>query len=136
MCELALLVTSIAVVIYLIRVGAIQSGLSVQCISTCIYIRSKLGSYHALFRDGSHSGTDGSVVDWYSKEGFNFLLWYYQRERPLWRICLRWIKRPLFALRILSDSNETTYGATCVFYCINQDTQLQQIRWNYANEFE
>ena len=32
----------------------------------CIYIHSKLDSYHALFRDGSHSGTDVCVVDWFS----------------------------------------------------------------------
>ena len=32
---------------------------------TCIYIRSNLGSYHALFRDGSDSGTDVCVVDWF-----------------------------------------------------------------------
>ena len=50
-----------------IRIGGIQSGLSVQWILlTCIYIRSKLGSYHALFWDGSHSGTDVCVVDWFS----------------------------------------------------------------------
>ena len=33
---------------------------------TCIYIRSNVGSYHALFRDGSHSGTDVYVIDWFS----------------------------------------------------------------------
>ena len=32
----------------------------------CIYILSNLVSYHALFRDGSHSGTDVCVVDWFS----------------------------------------------------------------------
>ena len=32
----------------------------------CIYIHLKLDSFHALFRDGSHSGTDVCVVDWFS----------------------------------------------------------------------
>ena len=51
MCELTLPVASSAV----------------HCILlTCIYERSKLGSYHALFRDGSHSGKDVCVVDSFS----------------------------------------------------------------------
>ena len=64
-CELTLLVTSIAVVtVYFIRVGEIQTGLSVHCIFfTCI---SKLDSHHALFWGGSRSGIDVSVVDWFS----------------------------------------------------------------------
>ena len=33
---------------------------------TCIYIRSKLDLYCALFRDGSHSETNVCVVDWFS----------------------------------------------------------------------
>ena len=33
---------------------------------TRIYIRSNLGSYHALFWDESHSGIDICVVDWFS----------------------------------------------------------------------
>ena len=41
--------------LYVIRVGGIQSGLSVECIfMTCIYIRSKFGSYNAQFWDGLH----------------------------------------------------------------------------------
>ena len=42
-------------------------------------------------------------------------------------------------VKFLSDNNETTYGAACVFHCINQlnqDKHLQQIQWDYANVFE
>ena len=61
MCELTLLVTSITVVIFY------QGWRNPEwTVLTCIYIRSKLGSYHALFRDMSHSRTDVCMVDWFS----------------------------------------------------------------------
>ena len=65
MCELTLLVTSIAVVIsYQGWRNPEWTKWSVHSF-TCIYIRSTLGSHHALFRDGSLSGTDVGVVDWF-----------------------------------------------------------------------
>ena len=59
MCDLTLLVTSIAVVIFY-KSWTKCSMHNFACIC------SKLGSYHALIRDGSHSGTDVCVVDWLS----------------------------------------------------------------------
>jgi len=67
-CELTFLVTSIAVVIFYQGWRNPEwTKCSVHYID--MYLDTfKLGSYHALFWDGLHFGTDVFVVDWFSNK--------------------------------------------------------------------